>query len=44
MQLFEELLKDEEGQIDHSETEHALVESIGIANQGLLQAGGSREG
>lgn len=40
MQLFEELLKDEEGHIDHIETELALIENIGVANYGLLQAGG----
>jgi bacterioferritin len=39
MNLFEELLSDEEGHIDHIETELALIESIGIENYGLLQAG-----
>jgi bacterioferritin len=40
MQLFEELLADEEGHIDHIETELGLIERIGIENYGLLQAGG----
>ena len=40
MQLFEELLKDKEGHIGHIETELALIENIGIANYGLLRAGG----
>lgn len=39
MKLFEELLADEEGHIDHIETELALIQSIGIENYGLLQAG-----
>lgn len=39
MKLFEELLSDEEGHIDHLETELALIEKIGIENYGLLQAG-----
>jgi bacterioferritin len=37
--LFETLLADEEGHIDHLETELALIERIGIENYGLLQAG-----
>lgn len=37
--IFEELLIDEEGHIDHIETELALIERIGIENYGLLQAG-----
>jgi bacterioferritin len=40
MELFEDLLKDEEGHIDHLETELALITKIGIENYGLLQAGG----
>ncbi|MFN4140359.1 bacterioferritin [Aestuariivirga sp.] len=40
MKLFEDLLKDEEGHIDHLETELSLLESIGIENYGQLQAGG----
>ena len=43
MQLFEDLLKDEEGHIDHLETELELIKSIGIENYGLLQAGGEDE-
>jgi bacterioferritin len=38
--LFEDLIADEEGHIDHIETELALIERIGIENYGLLQAGG----
>lgn len=41
MKLFEDLLGDEEGHIDHLETELALIEQIGIENYGLLQAGKS---
>jgi bacterioferritin len=37
--LFEDLIADEEGHIDHIETELALIERIGIENYGLLQAG-----
>lgn len=40
MKLFEDLLADEEGHIDHIETELGLIERIGIENYGLLQAGG----
>jgi bacterioferritin len=43
MQLFEDLLKDEEGHIDHLETELDLIKTIGIENYGLLQAGGEDE-
>lgn len=39
MKLFEELLADEEGHIDHIETELGLIDKIGIENYGLLQAG-----
>ncbi len=39
MQLFEQLLQDEESHIDHIETEISLIERIGIENYGLLQAG-----
>jgi bacterioferritin len=39
MNLFEDLLKDKEGHIDHIETELDLIASIGIENYGLLQAG-----
>lgn len=38
MKLFEDLLADEEGHIDHIETELDLIEKIGIENYGLLQA------
>lgn len=38
--LFESLLADEEGHIDHLETELALIERIGVENYGLLRAGG----
>jgi bacterioferritin len=45
MNLFEDLLKDEEGHIDHIETELGLIEKIGIENYGLLQAeGGESKG
>ena len=36
--LFEELMADEEGHIDHIETELELIGQIGIENYGLLQA------
>ncbi|WP_421696446.1 bacterioferritin [Aestuariivirga sp.] len=39
MKLFEDLLADEEGHIDHIETELDLIGKIGIENYGLLQAG-----
>lgn len=38
MQLFEELLKDEEGHIDFLETQLGLLEQIGIQNYGQLQS------
>ncbi len=38
MQLFEQLLNDEEGHIDFIETELELMENIGIQNYGQLQA------
>jgi len=41
--LFEDLLADEEGHIDHIETELGLIERIGIENYGLLQAGGEEK-
>jgi bacterioferritin len=41
--LFEDLLADEEGHIDHIETELSLIERIGIENYGLLQAGGEEK-
>jgi bacterioferritin len=39
MQLFEELLKDEEGHIDFQETQLDLAAKIGIENYGQLQSG-----
>jgi bacterioferritin len=39
MKLFEDLLEDEEGHIDHLETELDLLKTIGLENYGLLQAG-----
>ena len=38
MDLFEELLKDEEGHIDFLETQLGLLEQIGIQNYGQLQS------
>ena len=38
MQLFEELLKDEEGHIDFLETQLDLISRIGIENYGLLNS------
>lgn len=38
MALFESLLSDEESHIDFIETELGLLEQIGVANYGLLQA------
>jgi bacterioferritin len=38
MELFEELLKDEEGHIDFIETQLDLLKSIGIQNYGQLQS------
>lgn len=38
MDLFESLLKDEEGHIDFLETQLELIEKIGIQSYGLLQS------
>ncbi|NOT70331.1 MAG: bacterioferritin [Hyphomicrobium sp.] len=43
MQLFEELLKDEEGHIDFLETQLDLLKRIGVENYGLLQSEGADE-
>jgi len=39
MELFEDLLEDEEGHIDFLETQIELIDKIGIQNYGQLQAG-----
>ena len=39
MQLFEDLLKDEEGHIDFLETQLDLLDKIGVQNYGQLRAG-----
>ena len=43
MQLFEELLKDEEGHIDFLETQLDLLDKIGVQNYGQLQADAANE-
>jgi bacterioferritin len=43
MQLFEELLKDEEGHIDFLETQLDLLDKIGVQNYGQLQADSADE-
>lgn len=43
MQLFEALLKDEEGHIDFLETQLGLLASIGVENYGQLQSGSADE-
>ena len=43
MQLFEDLLKDEEGHIDFLETQLDLIDKIGIQNYGQLQADSADE-
>jgi bacterioferritin len=44
MQLFEELLQDEEGHIDFLETQLDLLAKIGVQNYGQLQADPADEG
>jgi bacterioferritin len=43
MELFESLLKDEEGHIDYLETQLDLLEKIGLENYGQLQASAADE-
>ena len=43
MQLFEDLLKDEEGHIDYLETQLDLLSRIGVENYGLLQSASADE-
>lgn len=43
MELFEDLLKDEEGHIDFIETQLDLLSSIGVQNYGQLQADPANE-
>lgn len=43
MELFEELLQDEEGHIDFIETQLDLLNSVGIQNYGQLQADSANE-
>ncbi len=43
MDIFEELLRDEEGHIDFIETQLDLLKSIGIQNYGQLQADPTNE-
>lgn len=43
MELFEDLLEDEEGHIDFIETQLQLLDSIGIQNYGQLQAAPANE-
>jgi bacterioferritin len=43
MQLFEELLKDEEGHIDFLETQLDLLDKIGPQNYGQLQSDSADE-
>jgi bacterioferritin len=43
MELFEDLLEDEEGHIDFIETQLDLLKSIGIQNYGQLQSDPANE-
>jgi len=43
MNLFEELLRDEEGHIDFLETQLQLLETIGVEKYGLLNSGTAEE-
>jgi bacterioferritin len=43
MELFEDLLKDEEGHIDFLETQIDLLDKIGVQNYGQLQADPANE-
>ncbi|HEX2840408.1 bacterioferritin [Hyphomicrobium sp.] len=43
MELFEELIEDEEGHIDFIETQLDLIDKIGIENYGLLQSDPANE-
>jgi bacterioferritin len=43
MELFEDLLEDEEGHIDFLETQLDLLKSVGIQNYGQLQADPANE-
>jgi bacterioferritin len=43
MELFEDLLEDEEGHIDFLETQLDLLDKIGVQNYGQLQADPANE-
>ena len=43
MELFEDLLEDEEGHIDFLETQLDLIDKIGIQNYGQLQSDPANE-